>query len=314
MNVGDLLEGGARLLQEYAETSIVHPHGLAPDGQSGSQRRLRGGFRGSPGKDRALSRRDAAERRQDRGRAPDRQVAAIERVTDERINGGGKRKRRRRHRERMLFAKSRRIEHQRDGRASCPPPRVEPGGSAEPLETARSGGGAIKKRSIGSLTVTPPPDRAARGYGSLGPHAAVFQRPRVHQGLGSLPRAGRSLLKAGLREAQVARIAVSSVSPLQDEILIKMIIGGTTERWTSRRGQGPGFAGGDNREGPRRLYCSDRRSSDRAEGLNFVLSEAVGCAPRDGEPRAAGQRRVRDGRGDRIERRRDAAIAPGRFD
>lgn len=110
-------------------------------------------------------------------------------------------------------------------------------------------------------------------------------------------------------------IAVSSVSSLQDEILIKMIIGvdhgamdikvpcnmqpfsfgsgpppfalqpypgfyshPKTKVLASRReaAKGLGLLAETIARDLARLYCSDRRSSDRVEA-NFVLSEAVGC-------------------------------------
>ncbi|KAK2814525.1 hypothetical protein Q5P01_000324 [Channa striata] len=130
------------------------------------------------GKGSALSRRDAAERRQDRGRAPDRQVAAIERCDGRAHKRGEEEKEKETQRENAVWRRVGRIEHQRP-----------------PFASSRTGFYRTKTKVLASRR------EAAKGLGLL---AETIARDLA------------------------------------------------------------------------RLYCSDRRSSDRVEA-NFVLSEAVGC-------------------------------------
>ncbi|KAK2813514.1 hypothetical protein Q5P01_000798 [Channa striata] len=130
----------------------------------------------------------------------------------------------------MLFAKSRRIEHQRDGRGlGARRPRVEPGGSAEPLGdgTLSRGGGAYEEEYwlAGPRSPLRGPRRRARACGAL-------DRTQLSSSVLECIRGSGPCLELGDRAAQSwppggtgRPIAVSSVSSLQDEILIKMIIG-----------------------------------------------------------------------------------------
>ncbi|KAK2813577.1 hypothetical protein Q5P01_000734 [Channa striata] len=191
------------------------------------------------------------------------------------------------------------------------------------LETARSlGAAALTEEEEYWLADGNPglasEDRAAAPRGVRG----ALDRTQLSSSVLECIRGSGPCLELGDRAAQSwppggtgRPIAVSSVSSLQDEILIKMIIGvdhgamdikvpcnmqpfsfgsgpppfalqpypgfyshPKTKVLASRReaAKGLGLLAETIARDLARLYCSDRRSSDRVEA-NFVLSEAVGC-------------------------------------